>query len=121
MVLTGVALISLGCTCIKRTSERKYLPLVLAGILFLIIPLASNVMTIIARGYGLEGRTSFQCQLLIPFAAALISKAEWQGRSFFVKGIGMAAILPLVMGYGGRAYSTVRTWDIGSRVFKYQV
>ncbi len=33
----------------------------------------------------------------------------------------MTAILLLAMGYGGRAYSTVRTWDIGSRVFKYQV
>ena len=121
LVLTGAALISLVRICIKRIADGKYLSLVIVGILFIIMPLASNIMTIAARGYGLEGRTSFQCQLLIPFAAALISKAEWRDRMLFVKGIGMAAILLLAMGYGGRAYSTIRTWDIGSRVFKYQV
>ena len=121
IALISTAIIAFAVICVNKIIHREYYSMVIAIVLTLIIPLVSNIMTIVARGYGLEGRTSFQCQLVIPFAVALIDKVRWNKYIFFLRWIELFATFLLIVGYEGRAYSTVRTWEIGNRAFKYQV
>ena len=121
-VLFIISLVCILCRIFYLIRHGNLVSPLLVLILLSVLPLFSNVTCLLAIGYGMEGRTSMQCQLLFAFVIGLLS--IYTVPPTISRALHIACIIcscTLIMAYGVRAYSSVRTWDIGTRAMKYQV
>ncbi len=115
----------------KKIKAGQYRDVLLSVVLLALLPLCANIVYVIVRGIGFDIRLRLASQLLIPFSIAALpesgmkadtSISETEGISRYglklILGIG---VLGLLMGYSARAYSTIRTWDIGNRAVRFQL
>lgn len=108
----------------RQIRQGKIKRVVMATVIIVVMPALCNPVCIVARSNG-GPRGEFMCQLMAPFTIALISELANSERVhtkilYVLKMVCLLCCMGLFFGMWTRAYSSIRTWDIGNRTTRFE-